>query len=161
MPDEVEKITATPVIYFKTLRAGKAVANRFVERYLDSYGFGLILHPTLKKDVFPDNEGTTEFVENSLDYTTIIPLLSFPERELYPLSRHSFEVTIDYKEAYPPFLFPTMDEIKEKIALISHYCSLRIGDFITHELSNGVELKIGQRIIGKVDGTEIFNLKIK
>ena len=29
IPDQVEKVSAVPVMYIKTLRAGKAIANRF------------------------------------------------------------------------------------------------------------------------------------
>lgn len=160
IPDEVENISAAPIIYIKTLRAGKAVSNRFVERYVDSFGFGILLHPSLKSECF---EGSPErpFIENSLDYTSVIPLLSFPESELKRASDHKFEVTINYKKAYDDLIFPDYDEIIGKISAISKYCSLRIGDFIAIELAPSRDIEPQARLIGSVDGEQIFNFKIK
>lgn len=160
IPDQVESLTASPVMYIKTLRAGKAVANRFAERYIDSYGFGILLHPTLKSDIFPDSE-QRPFIENSLDYTSIIPLLSFPEKDLLNAATHTFVVTKDYKNPFEEFQFPTHSQILEKISTISKYCSLRIGDFITVELAPSIEIEAQSRLIGSVDGEQIFNFKIK
>jgi hypothetical protein len=160
IPDQVEKVSATPVMYVKTLRAGKAVANRFAERYIDSYGFGLLLHPTLKSEFFT-NDPERPFIENSLDYTSIIPLLSFPEMEIRGASTHLYEVTVNYKPLFGELTFPTYDEIMEKISTISKYCSLRIGDFITLELAAPIEIIAPTRLTGKVDNEQIFNFVVK
>ena len=165
IPDQVERIAASPVMYIKTLRAGKAVAHRFAERYIDSFGFGILLHPTLKREVFAD-EAERPFIENSLDYTSIIPLLSFPESEL-AFHTHKFETSLNYKNPFGELHLPTYEEIMEKISTISRYCSLRIGDFITIELTPGIEIshqpgeEFPPRLIGKVDEKEIFNFVIK
>lgn len=165
IPDQVERITASPVMYIKTLRAGKAVAHKFAERYIDSFGFGILLHPTLNKDVFSD-EAERPFIENSLDYTTIIPLLSFPESEL-AFHTHRFEASLNYENPFGELCMPTYEEIMGRISTISRYCSLRIGDFITIELTPGIEVshmsngEFPPRLIGKVDGEEIFNFVIK
>lgn len=160
IPDQVEKVSATPVMYVKTLRAGKAVAHRFAERYIDSYGFGLLLHPTLKKGYF-ENGSERPFIENSLDYTSIIPLLSFPEMEIRGASTHKFEVTANYKSAFGELHYPTYDEIMGKISNISKYCSLRIGDFITIEMAPPISIEPVTRLIGTVDDQQIFNFVIK
>lgn len=156
-PDYIEKISATPVLYVKTLRAGKAVAPRFVERYIDSYGFGLLLHPTLKDGTFEQNG---DFIVNSLDYTSILPLKSFPLET--PISEHTYKVTLNYKEIFETqFDFPSFDEINQIIGNISRYCSLRIGDFITFELTCEYPLEDITRVIGEVDGEQIFNFVTK
>ncbi|MBO5803786.1 MAG: hypothetical protein J6R25_01730 [Bacteroidales bacterium] len=160
IPDQVEKVSAVPVMYIKTLRAGKAIANRFAQRYIDSYGFGLLLHPTLKGEYFSDLQERA-FIENSLDYTSIIPLLSFPEMEIPAATTHKFEVQINYANPFEAFTFPTYDGIMERIALISRYCSLRIGDFITMELAKPVEITPVSRLTGSVDGQQIFNFVVK
>lgn len=160
IPDEVDQISATPILYIKTLRAGKAISNRFVERYVDSYGFGILLHPTLKKEYF---EGAYErpFIENSLDYTSIIPLLSFPDAELKAASNHKFKVTINYKDVFGDFIYPSYNEIIGKISTVSKYCSLRIGDFIAIELTSKIDIAPTDRLTGSVDEDQIFNFKIK
>jgi hypothetical protein len=166
IPDQVEKITASPVMYIKTLRAGKAIAHRFAERYIDSYGFGLLLHPSLKKDIFPEEEHRP-FIENSLDYTSIIPLLSFPESDLINANTHTFELDLNYRTVFHTFNVPSFEQIMERITVISRYCSLRIGDFIAIELDEAKEIVLSQannhppRIIGKVDGETIFNFVVK
>lgn len=160
IPDEVESISASPILYIKTLRAGKAISNRFVERYVDSFGFGILLHPTLKSEYF---EGASErpFIENSLDYTSIIPLLSFPDTELKAATSHKFEVTINYKNEFGDFVYPSYDEIIGKISTISKYCSLRIGDFIAMELTSAINIAPMDRLSGSVDCNQIFNFKVK
>ena len=160
IPDQVQKISATPVMYVKTLRAGKAIAHRFAERYIDSYGFGLLLHPTLKDEYFK-NEPERSFIENSLDYTSIIPLLSFPEMEIRGASTHKFEVTANYKNPFAEFVFPTYDQVMERISTISKYCSLRIGDFIAIELAAPIQIEPPTRLIGQVDDQQIFNFVVK
>lgn len=159
IPDHVEKIAISPVMYIKTLRAGKAISNRFVGRYIDSYGFGAIIHPTLKDGIF--TQEVTHYIENSLDFTSLIPLLSFPESEFATSSQHRFEITHNYQNPFSPFILPSLQEINGKISEISQYCSLRIGDFILFELYEMIPIEIGSRLIGKVDETTIFNLKIK
>ncbi len=160
IPDQVEKISVVPVMYIKTLRAGKAIANRFAQRYIDSYGFGLLIHPTLKGEYFTGQQERA-FIENSLDYTSIIPLLSFPEMEIPAANTHKFEVQINYRNPFDKFIFPSYDGIMERISLISRYCSLRIGDFITMELATPVEIAPVSRLTGSVDGEQIFNFVVK
>lgn len=166
LPDYVDSVSVSPVMYVKTLRAGKAVANRFAERYIDSYGFGILIHPTLKEGYF-SNRQEYPFIENSLDYTSVIPLMSFPHTDIINAPSHKFEVTLNYKSVIEELKFPSIDNLMNRISNISKYCSLRIGDFITFELSqpyplnNMIKDSEHIRIIGSVDGERIFNFVIK
>ena len=71
-PDEVASLQAAPALAIRLRRPGKAIAPRFAERYWDTYGFGLILHPELQTAI----TGHREFLQNTLDYTTLVPLKS-------------------------------------------------------------------------------------
>ena len=81
--------------------------------------------------------------------------------EIPAATTHKFEVQINYANPFEAFTFPTYDGIMERIALISRYCSLRIGDFITMELAKPVEITPVSRLIGSVDGQQIFNFVVK
>lgn len=156
LPDYISHLTLSPVFYIKTHRAGKAVAPRFVSRYIDGAGYGLLLHPKISTDA-----PTRQFIENSLDYTSIIPL------DLTPFDSHPFGEKPDYslllngKEIPEPMILPEKEFIFHKIAEISQYCSLRIGDFITFDLSAETPLPVPSQVEGILDGKEIFRFTVK
>lgn len=43
IPDGIEAVTLRPCIYSKIIKAGKCVSERFAERYVDNFGFGVLL----------------------------------------------------------------------------------------------------------------------
>ena len=43
LPDGVDAVVLTPCIYSKVIKAGKCVSERFAGRYVDNFGFGVLL----------------------------------------------------------------------------------------------------------------------
>lgn len=43
LPDGIEAVTLNPCIYAKIIKAGKCISARFAERYVDNFGFGVLL----------------------------------------------------------------------------------------------------------------------
>lgn len=168
LPDFVEQIEFTPILYIKTLKPGKAVAKRFVTRYLDSFGFGSLLYPTLSNEL-NDNNAHQDFVSNSLDYTTIIPLDKFKIECLGELDntgvladkfvRPTFK--INDTEISKDLIIPSLDNILERIANISEYYSFKIGDFICFPLTNKLKLKLGDIITLSIENKTLTRVLIK
>ena len=63
IPDYVSELSVSPVFIIKTLRAGKSISAKFALRYIDSFNYGLLLHPVINKKKGELNP----FIENSLD----------------------------------------------------------------------------------------------
>lgn len=160
LPDYVEGLSLSPVFYIKTHRAGKAISPRFIERYIDGAGYGLLLYPQITSSAAV-NQSTLPFVENSLDYTSIIPL------SISPFNSHSYSETSPYqllingKSPSDRLVLPDKKLIFNKISEISQYCSLRIGDFITFELAPHTPVPVPSGISGNVSGEELFSFSVK
>ena len=43
LPDGVNAVILTPCIYARVIKAGKCIAERFAGRYIDNFGFGILL----------------------------------------------------------------------------------------------------------------------
>lgn len=76
LPDHVSGYYYVPVVFMKMGRAGKCIARRFVPRYTDSYGVGVLLYES------SGYESGDIAVSSCLDHTSIIPVLTRPLSEL-------------------------------------------------------------------------------
>lgn len=155
LPDEVDQIRVSPVLSLRMRKPGKAIAPRFAERYWDSVGFGLLIHPRLKNQ----EQAYREFVENSLDYTTLIPLKTRPIE--------GFAETVDVAYHlngtcfYQTDRLPQQAQWPEIIAQVSNGCSLRIGDLILVALAEAIPVSIGSKLTACWNEDPLFDLEIR
>ena len=152
-PDEVASLQAAPALAIRLRRPGKAIAPRFAERYWDTYGFGLILHPELQTAI----TGHREFLQNTLDYTTLVPLKSkaitdFEQETPARFFRNQSEL---------PLTLPSPAQWADQLAHISNYCSLRIGDLLLLELSNPVKIAAGDRLQAEWQTEKLWDFEIR
>lgn len=135
IPDYVESISAVPVICFRSERSGKSVLEQFARRYLGPFSCGIILKAVLRGDSV--KEADRIFVQNALDYSTVIPY------DLIPLDRlpdsisasRPFVIKINGLERCRIEQHPGIQELSRRFTDISRYCSVRTGDMLAFELA--------------------------
>ena len=138
-PECVNEIYWTPVVFARISKAGKCVGKKFVERYYDGVGCGMLLYCGTSTTSFEDS-ASVRCLSEVVDRSSILP---------HPLFQPV--VLEDDKEfvvnATHIILSGAKDLLEESICNASQLTSLRIGDFIA------VELRELQKLASKEDGT--------
>ena len=130
-PECFNEIHWTPVVFARISKAGKCVGKKFVERYYDGVGCGMLMYC-----------GDSVIVDKSsiLPHPLFQPVVLDDEKEFVvnvsPINQDSSVILSGAK-----------DLLEEAICNASQLTSLRIGDFVA------VELKELQKLASKEDGT--------
>ena len=130
-PECVNEIYWTPVVFARISKAGKCVGKKFVERYYDGIGCGMLMYC-----------GNSTVVDKSsiLPHPLFQPVVFEDEKKFVvnvsPINQYSSVILSGAK-----------DLLEEAICNTSQLTSLRIGDFVA------VELKELQKLASKEDGT--------
>ncbi|MBR5562814.1 MAG: hypothetical protein IKW11_01140 [Bacteroidales bacterium] len=130
-PECVNEIYWTPVVFARISKAGKCVGKKFVERYYDGIGCGMLMYC-----------GNSTVVDKSsiLPHPLFQPVVFEDEKKFVvnvsPINQYSSVILSGAK-----------DLLEEAICNTSQLTSLRIGDFVA------VELKEQQKLANKEDGT--------
>ena len=130
-PECVNEIHWTPVVFARISKAGKCVGKKFVERYYDGVGCGMLMYC-----------GDSVIVDKSsiLPHPLFQPVVLDDEKEFVvnvsPINQDSSVILSGAK-----------DLLEEAICNASQLTSLRIGDFVA------VELRELQKLASKEDGT--------
>lgn len=151
LPDYVKSISFSPIVWFRCSRPGKCVEKRFAHRYLDAFGYGILLYPELDDSICGDRE----FIAEALDFTSIVPLQSHPISDYgaFPdFKPLTVAVNGHIVSENPPH--PDYDRIRQIISGITQYAATRTGDLIAYELTPhmaaGREMKIDLRTGGEL-----------
>lgn len=142
IPDYVESISAVPVICFRSERSGKSVREQFALRYLGPFSCGIVLKAAIREDAVMEKDRI--FVQNALDYSTVIPYDLIPHDRL-PGSiseARPFVIKVNGIEKCRIERHPGMQELCRRFADISRYCSVRTGDMLAFELAP--EIQVGR-----------------
>ena len=135
-PECVNEIYWTPVVFARISKAGKCVGKKFVERYYDGIGCGMLMYCS-GQAIRP--------LSHIVDKTSILPHPLFQpvvlEDEKEFIIRHS---RLDRESV---ILRGAKVLIEEALCTASQLTSLRIGDFVA------VELKEQQKLACREDGT--------
>ena len=131
-PGFVKKIMYSPVVFVRISKAGKFISGKFVSRYYDGLGFGVLLYPG--EILESGGPGSVAFA-SMLDHTSLLPYpLYLPE--VFSTEGNVFTFS---KEEEILFTATTGHEIQEKteqsITDASRYVSMRIGDIVAVELA--------------------------
>ncbi len=158
IPDFVESIKVIPVLCFRFDRAGKSIPEKFADRFIGPAAYGVMLRAELKDKSVPHRE----FVENNLDYTTIIPYDLIPKDEFYRLSEEKeFELRINGILQQSISNAPPLSELPDIFAGISRYCSVRTGDFLALELSEGFPIEPDSHLTTFFGNTPLIDFLVK
>lgn len=112
-PECVNEICWTPVVFARVCKAGKCVGNKFVERYYDAVGCGMLMYCN---------------TSGIVDRTSILP---------HPMYN---PVVLDDEKVFTVsgesvILSGAKELLEEALCKASELTSLRIGDFIAVEMA--------------------------
>ena len=157
-PECVNEIYWTPVVFARISKAGKCVGSKFVGRYYDAVGCGLLMYcsgqamisngPLPTSWAPPPTRGWENAISDHqpirqlshiVDKTSILPHPLF----LPAVLEDEKEFTINTS---PVILSGAKDLLEESICKASELTSLRIGDFVA------VELRELQKLACREDG---------
>ena len=171
-PECVNEIYWTPVVFARISKAGKCVGKKFVERYYDGIGCGMLMYCSgqamISNGPLPTSWAPppTRGWENAIsDHQPIRPLSHIVDKTSilpHPLfqpvvleNEKEFVVNVSPEDmglhpgvmSTPVILSGAKDLLEKAICNASQLTSLRIGDFVAVELT---EL---QKLASKGDGT--------
>ncbi len=157
-PECVNDIYWTPVVFARISKAGKCVGKKFVERYYDGVGCGLLMYCSGQ---------AIRQLSHIVDKTSILPHPLFQPVVL----EDEKEFTVSTKVAgtgsnveTSVILSEAKDLLEEALCKASELTSLRIGDFVAVELAAPAALASREDGEVAVKGTfcekEIFDFKI-
>ena len=148
-PECVNEIYWTPVVFARVSKAGKCVGKKFVERYYDGVGCGMLLYCGTSTTSFDGSAGMrslSEVVDRSsiLPHPLFQPVVLEDEKELIVSCQH--DAQDDAALSHNIILSGAKDLLEEALCNASQLTSLRIGDFVA------VELRELQKLACKEDG---------
>ena len=148
-PESVNDIYWTPVVFARVSKAGKCVGRKFVERYYDGVGCGMLLYCGTSTTSFDGSAGVrslSEVVDRSsiLPHPLFQPVVLEDEKEFTVSCQHDAQG--DAALSHNIILSGAKDLLEEALCNASQLTSLRIGDFVA------VELRELQKLAAREEG---------
>ena len=136
-PECVNEIYWSPVVFARVSKAGKCVGKKFVERYYDGVGCGMLLYCGTSTTSFDGSAGVrwlSEVVDRSsiLPHPLFQPMVLEDEKEFIVSCQHDAQG--DAALSHNIILSGAKDLLEEALCNASQLTSLRIGDFVAVEL---------------------------
>ena len=162
-PECVNEIYWTPVVFARVSKAGKCVGRKFVERYYDGVGCGMLLYCGTSFEGSAGVRSLSEVVDRSsiLPHPLFQPVVLEDEKE-FTVSTKVAGTGSNAETSV--ILSGAKDLLEEAICNASQLTSLRIGDFVAVELATPAELAKRENGEVTIKGTfcenEIFGFKI-
>lgn len=127
-PESVNEIDYTPVVFARISKAGKCIGSKFVERYYDSFNFGVLLYCR--------TEETSDIAFSSCaDHSSFLPMPLY-NIEVLENGENTFEFFKGDEKVYEVSCGEGIKEsLEEAICKASVLTSLRIGDYVAIELA--------------------------
>jgi len=167
-PECVNEVMWTPVVFARVAKAGKCIGSKFVERYYDGVGCGMLMYCS-----------TDQAVTSCADHTSILPMpLYNPEvlegRNEFVVTKNGNQTAVRLVDTVSPAgqndLVISTEQggwrhlLEDAICNASRLTSLRIGDFVAVELTPPQSLSTREESEVSVKGTfcdnDIFDFNI-
>ena len=148
-PECVNEIYWSPVVFARVSKAGKCVGRKFVVRYYDGVGCGVLLYCGTSTTSFDGSAGVrslSEVVDRSsiLPHPLFQPVVLEGEKEFIVSCQHNAQG--DAALSHNIILSGAKDLLEEALCNASQLTSMRIGDFVA------VELKELQKLAAREEG---------
>ncbi len=128
VPDFIDSIGWSPVLFARVSKPGKCIGSRFATRYYDSINYGLLLYPETLID------GSEEGYARAccLDHTSFLPS---PMYNRVTLGQEGNKAEFS-RNGSPLFStsFAQAAAVEEMLTETSQFCYLRTGDLVCMEL---------------------------
>ena len=125
MPEGVDKLLWAPVIFARVCKAGKCVSPKFVSRYYDAVGFGVLAYCDEENIAF----------SSCMDHTSLLPMPMYNPTVLEN-EDNVFKVMIGEGTSTFQVNKSMQDYIEQTLCKASERVSLRIGDIVALELAS-------------------------
>lgn len=132
-PDFTDSFAWTPVVFARICKPGRSVGERFVRRYYDRVGYGILLYPA-------DHigEGPEQYAEAlTLDHTSFLP---DPKMSIEEANGKSFSVLMDGELLLDSTEVPAGVLIDNAVCEATKRLYIRTGDIIAVELAGRAPL---------------------
>ena len=127
-PEFVNEIDYTPVVFARISKAGKCVGSKFVERYYDSFNFGVLLYCRTE-------EASDIAFSSCVDHSSFLPM-PLHNTEVLANGENSFELFKGEEKIFDASCGENLKKnLEEAICKASMLTSLRIGDYVAIELA--------------------------
>ena len=123
VPDGVESLYWTPVIFTRVCKAGKCIGKKFASRYYDAVGVGVLLY------TYGKEKGDIAFA-SCTDHTSLLPAPAYTPAETEGIDL--FEI---FRNSETIFDSTGETDVEDALCQASSMTSLRIGDFVALELA--------------------------
>ncbi len=127
-PDEMGGLSYSPVIFARISKTGKWISSKFVDRYYDSVGFGILLYDRCLLD------GSIDSIASSscYDHSSLLPQESVKKEDL---ANGRVQMFKNSDSIYRSITEEKAERLEKAICEVSAKVSLRIGDIVALELS--------------------------
>lgn len=151
VPECSESLYWTPVLFARVNKAGKCIGKKFVSRYYDAIGCGVLLYT-----------GQDIAFASCADHTSLLPMPLYNPVVLEG-EDNALEVCLNGSSIWNEKIL-SKDKLEDTVCMASALTSLRIGDFVA------VELAPVQKLVSRDEGNaplkvsycgnDLFDLKI-
>lgn len=151
VPECSESLYWTPVLFARVNKAGKCIGKKFVSRYYDAIGCGVLLYT-----------GQDIAFASCADHTSLLPMPLYDPVVLEG-EDNALEVCLKGSSIWNEKIL-SKDKLEDTVCMASALTSLRIGDFVA------VELAPVQKLVSRDEGNaplkvsycgnDLFDLKI-
>lgn len=128
VPDFVDSISWSPVLFARISKPGKYIAARFAARHYDSINYGMLLYP----ENFVDGSEDGYARACCLDHTSFLPA---PMYDKITLGREGnrAELFLNGKTLFSTAFAPAA-AVESLLEEVTRYCYVRTGDLVCAEL---------------------------
>ena len=154
-PECVNEIHYAPVVFARVAKAGKCIGEKFVERYYDAVGCGILIYGCIGKDT----------LMSCIDKSSVLPLPMYNPVVMEDEKTFKIETRKGEEVCTADIVLDNAKEMLETaMCKSSELISLRIGDYVAVELEGARFLTskgdIDVHIKGLYCENEIFDFKV-
>ena len=143
----------------KIKKEGKSIDPKFAHKYYDEIGLGIDF---TARDIQSHAKEKGLPWERAKAFNGSAPISNFISKEGFDINKTTFELELNGEIAQQGDSSLMLWPVDELIAYVSQYFTLKTGDILFTGTPKGVgPVKIGDKLVGRLEGKEMFNFEIK
>ncbi|WP_258097877.1 fumarylacetoacetate hydrolase family protein [Marinoscillum pacificum] len=143
----------------KIKKEGKSIDPKFAHKYYDEIGLGIDF---TARDIQSHAKEKGLPWERAKAFNGSAPISNFISKEDFDINKTTFELELNGEIAQEGDSSLMLWPVNELIAYVSQYFTLKTGDILFTGTPKGVgPVKIGDKLVGRLEGKEMFNFEIK
>jgi acylpyruvate hydrolase len=158
-PDFSADIHHEVEVVIKISKMGKNIEEQFAHKYYDEIGLGIDF---TARDIQSSLKAKGLPWELAKGFNDSAPVSEFVQKTNFELSNLNFSLDINGKRQQTGNTSMMIFNIDYLISFISKYFTLKTGDMIFTGTPSGVSaVKIGDRLVGKIENQTMFDFEVK